>query len=84
MKVISADIAVEPVVIAENTQQIIIEIGDARFIIRDYQQTDYGATIVVDLQSHLPGETVRRNTIEPIGHGSFWITQYVIKHDDSR
>jgi hypothetical protein len=82
VKIIQADIATPEVVIAENAQQIVIEIGDAKFIIRDYQQFNDGATIVVDKLSNLPGETVYRNTIEPIGHGSFWITQHVLKHHE--
>jgi hypothetical protein len=73
MKIIERNIAKGDVVLTETDGTIVIQSGDAYFIIREVDP----ARLVVLCPESDPGETVYRMFIEPISGHAFQITEWV-------
>ncbi len=78
MKVISRSIGKPDTVLADISGTLIIESGDAIFMIREVNPT----RLVVLCPQTDPGETVYRMLIEPVSMQAFQVTQWVIPFKD--
>lgn len=62
------------IVLDENCSELVIQSGEAFFVIRDFRPE----TLVITHPGRTGNYPIRRQTIEPIGDGAFWVTQHVI------
>jgi hypothetical protein len=78
MKIIERNIAKPDVVLTETHGDLIIQSGNAFFIIREFEKSDPNQRrLVILCPESDPGGTVYRLFIEPVSGHSFQLTEWV-------